>query len=261
LQSSAMKYNKCKTSTDALHSPSHANLELDLVQLKDLDSPTHDVGVSDEAKEELVHHVVPGICRVRMGKFQWAWACDFFLQQMKKTNMKHHRKEKNIKTSESESTSHESHASLVALFAPQWRRAARRSHITLHRLLVRGNQSLPEVLGCLHSFATAELHLTHTLSCLCRLRFVHTQDGSRATCWHYTRFWAIRIEQKVDGSHAQERQHVVSFHLKLLGARLVLFHFLQICHVAKHRDDSLCKHAQASKRGKQKHTPMMQRRG
>jgi hypothetical protein len=65
-----MKYNKCKTSTDALHSPSHANLELDLVQLKDLDSPTHDVGVSDEAKEELVHHVVPGICRVRMGKFQ-----------------------------------------------------------------------------------------------------------------------------------------------------------------------------------------------
>jgi hypothetical protein len=70
LQSSAMKYNKCKTSTDALHSPSHANLELDLVQLKDLDSPTHDVGVSDEAKEELVHHVVPGICRVRMGKFQ-----------------------------------------------------------------------------------------------------------------------------------------------------------------------------------------------
>jgi len=70
LQSSATKYSEYKTCTDALHSPSHANLEVDLVQLKDLDSPTHDIGVSDEAKEELVHHVVPGICCVRVGEFQ-----------------------------------------------------------------------------------------------------------------------------------------------------------------------------------------------
>jgi hypothetical protein len=65
-----MKYSECKTGTASLHSPSHANLELDLVQLKDLNSPTHDVGVSDKAKEELVHHVVPGICCVRVGVFQ-----------------------------------------------------------------------------------------------------------------------------------------------------------------------------------------------